>query len=53
MANNHRSYISDQSPEMTREYEWPLTRSQGVATASPPKQGKAKTGSEQKIRSTR
>lgn len=45
---NHRDYIRDVSPEMAAEYDAPLMR--GVATSSPGKPGKAKTGSEQKLR---
>lgn len=47
---NHRNYIREQSPEMTREYGFPMMC--GVETKSPGSQGKAKTGTEQKLRST-
>ncbi len=47
--HNHRDYIRDQSPEMAREYDAPLMN--GVECKSPGQGGKAKTGSEQKIRS--
>jgi hypothetical protein len=48
---NHREYIRDVSPEMAAEYDAPLMR--GTACASPGKAGSAKTGTEQKLRSTR
>lgn len=48
---NHRDYIRDVSPEMAAEYDAPLMR--GTACASPGKAGSAKTGTEQKLRSTR
>lgn len=48
---NHRDHIRAVSPEMSAEYDIPLMR--GVETESPGSPGKAKTGSEQKIRSTR
>lgn len=47
---NHRDYIREQSPELAREYDAPLMC--GVETKSPGLGGKAKTGSEQKLRST-
>lgn len=48
---NHRDYIRDASPEMAAEYDTPLMR--GTACSSPGSAGMAKTGSEQKLRSTR
>lgn len=45
---NHRDYIRNVSPEMTAEYDAPLMR--GVATSSPGLPGRAKTGTEQKLR---
>jgi len=48
---NHRAYIRDISPELAREYEAPAMC--GVETKSLPQGGKAKTGTEQKLRSTR
>jgi len=45
---NHRNYVRDHSPEVAKEYDFPLMC--GTETKPMPKQGKAKTGSEQKLR---
>lgn len=47
---NHRDHIRAVSPEMAAEYDAPLMR--GTACASPGSTGAAKTGTEQKLRST-
>lgn len=47
---NHRDYIRNVSPEMAAEYDAPQMR--GTATSSLGSPGKAKTGTEQKLRST-
>ena len=48
---NHRDYIRDVSPEMAAEYDAPLMR--GTAPAKVASATPAKTGTEQKLRSTR
>lgn len=48
---NHREHIRDVSPEMAAEYDAPLMR--GSMCGKMGSAGSAKTGSEQKLRSTR